>query len=898
MKYIPILIFFISMPFLLFSQASGVVDYNFQNLIKYKNIRKLQRDHLIYNEDAPGGGMPFSLTFSNCTGEWMFDQYKGNKAGCQSKASNQLGSSNTDDDNNIDQAYSFNFQDPIFREPLPGDVNQQPCGVISMGRDGADGMYLSILAMEYALLMQHNHIQEAQQVVKELYMALRFQERCIIAGNARLGYPEGHERFRWYWFVRTDETGSFHNDYLGHNYGCVAGAGSCSCLEGVVAGDANEQDDDCILYAVRDRKFTSQDQIIGLYMGLAAVARFVPTNVSYEGKSIRTMTSNLASNIFRDLKKDDYRIGEQFKFRFQNWFEHLTNEIIEETFPPAAIGLYPEVIENLDLGWETLPYIYPLDRAQAFIAGGLNQGTYGVDIQPILFPPHFTVTVRKETLSAWLTGINFGVQDPANWWSWATNSGEALNYWEYYYNDPQLCEEDLQIWCDSEGNPTQEFIDMNVSEGVASNLCDFYIQKCEDNDVPLDIFRKFDSVNKMMFANIGACSDVVSLDFLFDWFKTSRPVIPLMNVLLYQKVLAPDDPNLLTAKLVLEGMLNTAPCNKICNDFCPTEAELLLPSICHGEYHQIVDGTDHLFYNGISGWKSGNKFFSAQMAFDNQYQSGAGSLFPGLDYMYGYLIYHLMFTPEVDFTINGNTDITKYSGINMPQILSSANVTGNYGYEGTTQSQIFNLQADFSFGNCLGLIDDPFRADGYELHIDNFLFSAFDAFDLSNNLSGPIDGVCNESPLAKGIFRAEEAIVFGDNTVIDAGVDLLAYIEDFVCDEVTGTIDGLKSPTFELKKVGDNVDLHQEILMQDEKTFSLDVLIKPNPFANQVDMVNNSSSEMYYKLIRLDGTLITQGELPANDIAQINTSELLPGAYFIHFVTFDNQATTYKLIKL
>ncbi len=198
------------------------------------------------------------------------------------------------------------------------------------------GFYLAMLALEYANLYREGRINELEETARELHYALTAVIRLDKGAEEKFDLPGQWDGF----FLRDDIPTDFYKDSSavsglrffgedGKKVECISSDFSCHKNRGPINSDSG--------------KFTSQDQVIGLFFGFSLIQKLVPDQFYQDstqtfGKLVAQQTEKIMDLAIRNNWKlkgpDGVRISNKWggDFRgFNNLFQKTAVRLTDTT---------------------------------------------------------------------------------------------------------------------------------------------------------------------------------------------------------------------------------------------------------------------------------------------------------------------------------------------------------------------------------------------------------------------------------------------------------------------------------------------------------------------------------------------------------------------------------------
>lgn len=179
-------------------------------------------------------------------------------------------------------------------EGCPREDTPDAQGLYKWG-DGTiwQGHYLEVLATEYAVF---THLElDTAQTLSDLRLALAAFDRVDEAAEGYYGVAPARDGF----FLRDDVPKTFMVTESGYRFPRSDGYSGYSCAAADTACEPPQID---------DGSFTSQDQVVGLTLGLAAVATFVPPGVAVDGVELNADAREKIHRMVGKLRGDGWKV--------------------------------------------------------------------------------------------------------------------------------------------------------------------------------------------------------------------------------------------------------------------------------------------------------------------------------------------------------------------------------------------------------------------------------------------------------------------------------------------------------------------------------------------------------------------------------------------------------------
>ncbi len=285
-------------PFAIIAQCTGGENhYEPALLYKYWQLKERFNQHFIKMDLDENGNLT-----GDGIGVWDADNYRYTKAGYSLPIINHFV---------VSRANNTTVVDPVSGSFFNSDGTPGVDNIVSIGGDNtyAMGMYIAMLASEYALLDRNGQVNQKNKTLNELFLALQAIRRLDMTAN-QLAYsvcecednaPEQGPLLSGYsgFLIRADAPANFHTLIDKPEYSADWRAG------GTRSFFASEEYYESIPCNFREEKYRNriagQDQMIGLLFGFAFVKKFIPEDliVTYGGTDypILHMAQVLAHNM-------------------------------------------------------------------------------------------------------------------------------------------------------------------------------------------------------------------------------------------------------------------------------------------------------------------------------------------------------------------------------------------------------------------------------------------------------------------------------------------------------------------------------------------------------------------------------------------------------------------------
>lgn len=220
--------------------------------------------------------------------------------------------------------------DPRDDKDLKGVITFDDNSLIELGK------YIGVLASEYSLLARDN--QNTDETLNELYYALLAIDRLDYGGESLYNITPDLNGF----MMRNDADEHYALNTTGQNIDLVNASKACpkdcNCSE---SGGAT----------ILTNNAMSQDEVIGLLMGLKIMDIMIPSGTYYNGMDLKSKMSEIAERTIKYVKKAGTT---NFWAIVDPTGDHRVcrgSMAIESSFPLAAIGNSMPSISGLQNGW-------------------------------------------------------------------------------------------------------------------------------------------------------------------------------------------------------------------------------------------------------------------------------------------------------------------------------------------------------------------------------------------------------------------------------------------------------------------------------------------------------------------------------------------------------------------
>ncbi|TNF28977.1 MAG: calcium-binding protein [Deltaproteobacteria bacterium] len=155
------------------------------------------------------------------------------------------------------------------------------------------GHYLEVLATEYAVFVELGL--DPTETLNDIRLALAAFDRVDEAAEGYYGVAPARDGF----FLRDDVPADFMGNENGYRFPRADGYAGYGCASADVA---------CEPPTIDGGAFTSQDQVVGMTLGLAAVATFVPSGVTSQGVDLNMDAREKIHRMINTLRNDGWKV--------------------------------------------------------------------------------------------------------------------------------------------------------------------------------------------------------------------------------------------------------------------------------------------------------------------------------------------------------------------------------------------------------------------------------------------------------------------------------------------------------------------------------------------------------------------------------------------------------------
>lgn len=475
------------------------------------------------------------------------------------------------------------------------------CGGLNIGADATMylGWYISVLATEYKLLVDHGL--DGASTLHELWSALEAYERLDRMAETLLGQPPQYNGY----FLRDDAifnlaTRDDNNDGVPNfpEIGCVIGK-----FEFMIAsGKAHYNNFPANPYDVTVDNWNdydnspSPDQVLGLLQGVALVKKCVPANASVNGQSVRLKAQEIAHRIGSYARPRHYKMT--------NADGNGNDGTID-----MKMVCYP-IAETIN--WITDDNDESLDFNQDGIGDVL--GSYHTQDYPplITFPPSADFSPDSDGL-------------------WQLMWQVMVTQWAVYFTDP------LPDWPPNGTICALDALFILTPMPFIGPL----ISVAEDEANDPNCWDMEDASHlAQMYTAAAISNEWIHTDFYHVAHEIDMEIFPLLSDVLFD-----EDDMSIECKDKCKERIDAAPCSEFGS--CKPDTDCIAGDATCGT----------LSTEAVSGWMSPNRYLHRDWA---NGVKGSGILHNGLDFLLLYNLYHLKYPNELPYHY---TYSNTYSGV-------------------------------------------------------------------------------------------------------------------------------------------------------------------------------------------------------------------------------------------
>lgn len=212
------------------------------------------------------------------------------------------------------------YHEPYFCHQQDSNLRGKGKGILKWGGDEAIelGYYIAVLASEYALAEQRADSSKMQRSIRELYLAMQTYRRLDMTAN----------RWMQYWNAKNAPNCDWEPDFSGFSGLALRNDIYPTIWKRFLFGHAKgvlSQYISCGVPDTRDydiefpRLLLSQDQVIGLLLGLKCVEKFVPEAVQYQGVSLKQRAARIGACLLNPVSPRKIQLPDCSNKTLSNW---------------------------------------------------------------------------------------------------------------------------------------------------------------------------------------------------------------------------------------------------------------------------------------------------------------------------------------------------------------------------------------------------------------------------------------------------------------------------------------------------------------------------------------------------------------------------------------------------